>query len=268
MKPTIYALLILSCLSIVIAYFVNGKVVSTPAPVAVLPESPWVLEGAKDKVGAEIYASCASCHMADGSGRSDGEVPRVAGQSEKVLVHKLQKLQDGSLYLPVMIPFARALTSEDLLHVSRYMAGLSTAAIITDDTIDDTNDDASDVATKPVSAGNNAAQLKYEKYCSGCHGSVGQGNDALLAPKLCGQHSRYLTRRMKEVKENLRGDADLAMASIVNAVEQDDQNEIALWLESVRCSAGKVSTGQVSAGQDSAGQAVTKQVGAGGEHDS
>ena len=226
MKTLIYILLFVSCLSIAIAYFVNGKVVSTSAPVAVLPVSPWVLDKTRDMAGAKIYAPCASCHMADGSGRSDGEVPRLAGQSEKVLVHKLQKLRDGSSYLPVMTPFARALTSEELLQVSRYMAGLSNADIITESGL----------------SSSNATHLKYEKYCSGCHGSVGQGNDTLLSPRLCGQHSLYLVRRMKEIKQNLRGDADLAMVSVLNTVEQEDQIEIAQWLEAVQCTAGQVNS--------------------------
>tara|TARA_R110001592_G_scaffold57536_3_gene174646 strand:- start:2420 stop:3118 length:699 start_codon:yes stop_codon:yes gene_type:complete len=229
MKVAIYILLLVSALIISAAYFVNGKVVSTSAPLAVIPESPWVIEGESGTLGAELYASCASCHMADGSGRSDGDVPRLAGQSQKVLVHKLQKLRDGSSYLPVMLPFARALSADEVLEVSRYIAGLSTITAAT--------------LVQTVPAADSLAATKYQEYCSACHGAQGQGNDALLAPKLCGQHSAYLLRRMSETRQNLRGDADSGMAAILNIIEKDDQIEIAQWLEAIQCTATGLSAG-------------------------
>ena len=241
MKLVAYILLLVCCLTIAVGYFVNGQSVSTLPPFAALPDSPWVLDELKDEVGAEIYASCASCHLADGSGRSDGEVPRVAGQSEKVLLHKLQKLRDGSSYLPVMIPFARALTSEELEQVVRYMASLPSV----------------DTISKPGSKweirGSNAAQLKYQRSCSACHGVAGEGNDTLLSPKLCGQHARYLVRRMTEIQQNLRGDADLAMVSIVKTVSQDDQNDIAQWLARVQCSADRLTASNFISAQETVG---------------
>lgn len=229
MKVAIYTLLLISSLIISVVYFINGKVVNTSSPVAVIPESPWVIEGESDTLGAELYASCASCHMADGSGRSDGEVPRVAGQSEKVLVHKLRKLRDGSSYLPVMLPFARALSADEVLEVSRYMADLSTIT--------------AGILAQTVRAADRPAATKYQEYCSACHGAKGQGNDILLAPKLCGQHSAYLVRRMSETKQNLRGDADSGMAAILNVIEKSDQIEISQWLEAVQCTATHLSAG-------------------------
>lgn len=229
MKAAIYIVLLISSLIISVGYFVNGKVVSTSAPVAVIPESPWVIEGESDTLGAELYASCASCHMADGSGRSDGDVPRVAGQSQKVLVHKLQKLRDGSSYLPVMLPFARALSADEVLDVSRYMADLSPIA--------------AGIPAQTVLAADIPAATKYQKYCSACHGARGQGNEALLAPKLCGQHSAYLVRRMSEARQNLRGDADSGMAAILNIIAKEEQIEIAQWLEALQCTATRLSAG-------------------------
>jgi len=207
--------------------------ISAPAPVADVPKSPWIVKTGsntaptKDISAAELYASCASCHMADGSGRSDGLVPKLAGQREKILVHKLQKLRDGSMNLPVMIPFARALKANELTQVARYISALP-------EMMPDT--------TPKISPSSNTAPKRrhsfkqdYAEYCAGCHGAEGQGNDALLAPKICGQHAPYLSRRMSEIEHNIRGDADKGMVAILNTVNQRVRIGIAEWLATGPC---------------------------------
>lgn len=203
--------------------------INAPASVAEVPESPWIIKSASDTepkegvAAAELYASCASCHMADGSGRSDGLVPKLAGQREKILVHKLQKLRNGSMVLPVMVPFARALTETEMTQVARFIASIP-------ETLPEM------LPVKKVAAeGNIASKQEYVTYCAGCHGAEGQGNDALLAPKLCGQHAQYLTRRMSEIEQDLRGDADRAMVAILNGVNQQKREGIAQWLATGQC---------------------------------
>lgn len=185
--------------------------IEAPAPVAKLPDSPWVLDEVTDVAGAELYAACASCHMADATGRSDGLVPRLAGQLESVLIHKLQKLRDATVTLPVMIPFARALTPVEITQVAHYIATLP---------------------GPKIGAGSNK---NYARYCASCHGEAGQGNDVLLAPKLCGQHEQYLSRRMIEITQNLRGDADMGMVAMLNTMEQSIRDDIAQWLAVGQC---------------------------------
>lgn len=182
-----------------------------PEPVAALPDSPWVLKGMTDVVGAELYAGCASCHMADGSGRNDGLVPRLAGQLEEVVIHKLQKLRDGTVTLPVMVPFARALRPAEITQVARY------------------------IATLPGPVGGVSSNKNYAMHCAGCHGEAGEGSEVLLAPRLCGQHKQYLSRRMLEMTQNLRGDADMGMVAVLNTMAQDMRDDIAQWLAKGQC---------------------------------
>ena len=183
--------------------------VDAPASVAELPDSPWVLNETTD--AAELYAACASCHMADASGRSDGQVPRLAGQLEKVLIHKLQKLRDGKVTLPVMVPFATALTPLEMTQVAHYISIL------------------------PSPKDGAGLNKHYSTHCASCHGQAGEGTKALLAPKLCGQYEQYLSRRMLEIGQNLRGDADLGMVITVNTMDQDVLDEIAQWLAAGQC---------------------------------
>jgi len=165
--------------------------------------------------------------MADGSGRRDGLVPKLAGQREKILVHKLQKLRDGNTNLPIMVPFARALKVSEISQVAHYIATLPETSS------NEMPVKLSDSNTIPKSM--SSSRQDYVANCAGCHGTEGQGNDALLAPKLCGQHAQYLSRRMSEIAHNLRGDADTGMIAILNTVNQKKREEIARWLATGRC---------------------------------
>ncbi len=183
-------------------------------PVVEVPADPWVVAKATDADGASLFASCASCHMADGSGRPDGSIPRLAGQREEILVHKLEKLRRGETFLPVMIPFARSLTDDEVRMVARYANQLGSE-------------------TTEVAAGEAAAT--FRSLCAACHGFAAEGNDGLHAPRLCGQHAAYLLRRMAEGAANARGDADPAMAAIVASLTREQRQAIAAWLAGGAC---------------------------------
>lgn len=159
------------------------------------------------------WAPCASCHLADASGRPDGAIPHLAGQSETVLRHKLQRLRDGHTHLPVMLPFARAMTPTDLDELPRWLASLP----------------------PPVPTGVPQAAEAYT-HCAACHGPSGEGSDALLAPRLCAQHAGYLLRRTQEVAEDVRGDASPGMQVAVASLSQADLVAIADHLASTPCS--------------------------------
>jgi cytochrome c553 len=195
---------------------VCDRPVDAGPPVAVLPVDPWVAETKDgDSAGAEVYAACASCHMADGVGRSDGTIPRLAGQNALVLAHKLQQIRAGYVWLPVMAPFASALAPEEITVMADYIAALPLPP------------------AKPSS--NVTAATAYATFCSACHGRSGEGNAALMAPRLCGQHAPYVFRRLGEISGNARGDADPAMAAIVSALPPTQTAEVARWLASGDC---------------------------------
>ena len=95
-----------------------------------------------------LFVSIGCSERVDASGRSDGLVPRLAGQLENVLIHKLQKLRDGMITLPVMVPFASALTSVEITQIAHY------------------------IATLPSPKGGVASNKNYAAYCAGCHGQM------------------------------------------------------------------------------------------------
>lgn len=209
---TLFASIVIGAL-----YIVSAEKIDATAPVAEVLDSPWVAAGDSHSGGTsfinatELYAGCASCHMADGSGRSDGLVPRLAGQNEAVLVHKLQKLRDGQVALPVMMPFARALSADEIIKVAGYISALA----------------------KPQ--GGVSLNQDYIQYCGACHGLNGEGSTTLLAPALCAQHGQYLSRRLDEIKHNLRGDADLSMMLVLETIDQQTLDNITQWLAVGQC---------------------------------
>ena len=175
-------------------------------------QAPWTTTSDAHPEGAEAYSSCASCHLADGSGRPDGAIPRLAGQSAAVLAEKLRRIRDGRTRLPVMTPFARALSEREVDAVAAHLASLPTAA---------------STAPAPVAEG----RTLYVSACATCHGARGEGSDALLAPALCGQHGGYVLRRVVEILANTRGDADPAMVAVVAPLSQAQLGAVAAYLE-------------------------------------
>lgn len=206
---------------------VCGERVSTAPSVVSVPDSPWVIDGSVSQhantQGLITYAACASCHMADALGRNDGKIPILAGQSEAILRHKLEKLRLNHSNLPVMLPFAKALTKAELSAVARYISSLPSS-------LTTVMPAESSVAHRSATTNNT-----YASYCASCHGRFGEGNDALLAPRLCGQYKPYLMRRLAEIDSNVRGDADAAMRVVTQNIGSDQRAEIALWLASGDC---------------------------------
>ena len=178
-----------------------------PEPLTHPAQTPWSVDGAD---GPEV-ASCASCHHADAGGRPDGSIPRLAGQRASVLTAKLDRIADGAVHLPVMLPFARALDADARHRVATTLAELPRPQVI---------------GTGDGGALDRGATA-YAGLCAGCHGAAGEGRDAPPTPALCGQHHAYIVRRALDAAAGTRTDVDPAMAALVRALSPDDLDAIA-----------------------------------------
>ena len=79
--------------------------------------------------------------------------------------------------------------------------------------------------TIPVMAGDSpvAGKSLYEASCASCHGTRGEGNEALQSPALAGQQVAYLVRQLEHFANGVRGADErdtaggqmVAMASLV-----------------------------------------------------
>lgn len=165
------------------------------------------------------YSYCASCHLHDGSGRPDGSIPRLDGQRRAILQHKLTRIRMDATNLPVMEPFAKALTPAEVAEVAAYLAGLP---------------DPNPGVPTPITDELQNGRSLYAEHCAACHGSAGEGHDGLLAPRLCRQHGPYLARRLREARMGKRGAGDAVMRGVLESVPRDALDPIVQWLAAGR----------------------------------
>ncbi|MCP5067084.1 MAG: hypothetical protein GY946_11010 [bacterium] len=181
--------------------------------------APAVPSDATRAMGRQVFASCASCHLADAGGRTDGSIPRLAGQDAAILERRLRGLFDGSVYLPVMTPFARALSDVEIEQVSAYLSALPRPGA---------------VGIGPGTQVEHGAVL-YGALCLNCHGAGAMGQPAVNAPRLCGQHEAYLLRRMAEMAGPNPRASDPAMTAIAAGLSLDAQRAVSDHLSRLRC---------------------------------
>ncbi len=189
-----------------------------PWSLATIPNDPALAAGQR------VFEFCASCHLADGSGRADGTIPRLAGQRASILEGRLRGLRDGSIDLPVMTPFARALSDTEIRQVSAYLASLPTP-----------ESPKLDASGKSASAERERGALLYGAFCLGCHAADALGQPALNAPRLCGQHEAYLLRRLDETTSPNPRSLDPAMKAIVAILPPEDLRAISAHLSRREC---------------------------------
>ena len=163
------------------------------------------------RAGKAAYEPCASCHHADGGGRPDGSIPRLAGQLPEILERQLGDLRAIDGMLPTMTPFARALSPAEVRDVARYLGSLP---------------DPAEIGHGDGTALERGREV-YDETCAACHGTGAGGQDLLNAPALRGQHAGYLVRRLDELAAGARPEDDPAMAALAAELDPADRLAVA-----------------------------------------
>lgn len=211
----------LAVLSASTAGFAGDKPMLPPSgdPWATRPIAEDAVNRDELRVGARVYAFCASCHLADGGGRPDGAIPRLAGQPAGIVIAKLFRIRSGEVFLPVMAPFANSLSPQEVTAVASYISTLPAPAFVG-------HGDGKALA---------AGQKQYSASCAACHGAHAEGNASLQAPRLCGQHAGYVLRRVDEVVRRKRADGNAGMAAISAGVAPAELAATADYLSRGTC---------------------------------
>lgn len=184
---------------------------AAPAPAAGL--DPKALEALNAthwgdaKAGATKAGACAACHGLDGNGTNAALYPRVAGLGERYIARQLALFKSGHRTTGnagLMIPFATALSAQDMRDVGAYFATQKSGAGVADET------EVSD----PKSAYNGMKFYEIGKQlylrgdakrgivsCMSCHGPDGKGNPGPAYPHISGQQDWYVSRRLTEYRD-------------------------------------------------------------------
>jgi cytochrome c oxidase subunit 2 len=149
-------------------------------------------DAAKGKVA---YAVCEACHGKSGEGNKELGAPRIQGLSDWYVARQINNFKSGlrgsnpkDTFGAQMKPMAQTLTDDEAIaNVYAYVATLSAPA-----------------PAATVKGEVEAGKAAYAA-CAACHGANGEGNQALNAPKLAGQHDWYLVRQLQNFKSGLRG---------------------------------------------------------------
>ena len=150
------------------------------------------------KRGENLYFQCMSCHGDMAQGNKLLNAPALNVQEDWYMVRQLKKFKDGVRGMnpkdvagmqmrPVTLTLKDEKTMQD---IAGYIKTFNTEEIkLPPQTLD----------------GDVAKGRSLYGACIACHGDQGQGNKALHAPALAGQHDWYLLMQLKNFKAGIRG---------------------------------------------------------------
>ena len=154
--------------------------------------------------GRQLYQGCIACHGEQGQGNIQLHAPALAGLGESYLQRQLEYFkrqvrggENADQYAKQMAGMSVLLPdSEAIKHVSAYLNQLPS------------NTQSSHSKTTSENRSTNLDWSKGKSLyqnCGYCHGENAQGNYAMYAPRLQGQHSDYLKRQILAYQSGQRG---------------------------------------------------------------
>jgi len=215
----------------------NAPVTAAPLDATALSELAKAKWG-DPKTGATKAGACAACHGLDGN-PTDPQYPRLAGQSERYVSHQLALFKSGERntgMAAVMLPYASALSAQDMRDVGAYFSTQKAGAGIADDTViaDGPNKDKKfyQVGQALFQAGDKTRGIPA---CMACHGPAGAGNPGPAYPHVGGQQSAYVVRRLQEYRAGTTTQKDPhlfgIMATVAKSLTDEEINALGSYLQ-------------------------------------
>ena len=181
--------------------------------------------------GKPLYAVCSACHGLQGEGNPALHAPKLSGQGDWYLKRQLKYYKQGirgthekDVFGKTMAPMAATLADDAAIRdVVAYIKTLP-------------DQSAPAAAQKSTRDG----QHRYETNCGVCHGTKGQGIQAMNAPRLAGMNDWYLVTQLKNFKQRIRGahpgDQYGEQMALMAATLADDQvtNELVAYIKTLR----------------------------------
>lgn len=170
----------------------------------------------------QLTARCAFCHGPTGVAQSP-IWPSLAGLDASYLEARMASFMAGTDKHPSALQMRyvlRGKTPAELRALAAFYArqlpppprGTGTAA-----------------AAQLYAGGDGKAILA----CASCHGVSGEGDKALLAPRLAGQSAHYIISQLNAYANGQRPDRDSSMAAQARALSAQQRQALASYLQSI-----------------------------------
>lgn len=169
---------------------------------------------------------CANCHQADGGGSEEVGAPRLAAMGSGYLANQIHNFRDGHRKHPIMAPWAKLLSEEEITAVSAYFAALPPAS--------------NAVVPKHLDPKAGEWLALYGNWpgrrlpaCQQCHGPLGIGVGEHF-PALAGQPYNYLVGQLAAWGTGERsGDHDGMMAAVAHKLTLEEAQQVAAFYASL-----------------------------------
>jgi len=170
--------------------------------------------------GAQYFVTCSGCHGANGEGKGNGQVPRIAGQHFRVIARQLVAFRHGERWDMFMENFAdkhRLPDAQAIADVAGYISALQ---------------DSSVAGTGNGELVTHGASV-YFRLCESCHGASGQGDPNYTVPRIGGQHYEYLRRQIYDAVDGRRPGFPSSHVRLLARLEHDDIIGVADYLSRI-----------------------------------
>lgn len=171
--------------------------------------------------GGQLFQVCTSCHGQGGGGAADGSVPAIAGQHAKVIARQLIDYRNADRWDPRMEEVASRHNMRQLRDIADVAAWASRLPV----------EPAPGVGDGSTAS---AGRVQFQARCAGCHGRDGEGNGALLVPRLAGQHYGYLLRQLQDTLEGRRPNMPPPHAELLVDLDAQGLTGLADYLSRLR----------------------------------
>ena len=189
------------------------------------------------------FLTCVECHGVLGRSKksaiSDKQVPKLAGQDMGYLYDQLINFKQGHRYTTEMAGILESYSNQELQLIAHYFAEQEITTSQQDVTIDSlshTQKEDDHWASLGESLYLKGDKEREIQACQNCHGIYGEGRIIGLdkAPKLTGQHARYVRMTLENFAKGKRttdGLFDNPMQTISRKLTPKDRRNLAAYIQ-------------------------------------
>ncbi len=171
---------------------------------------------------ARSIPACVSCHGSAGNS-TISQNPKLAGQHEAYLVKQLNNFKGTDRSNPIMTPYAKAMTDEDMKNVAVYVGSQAPKQGAAK------NKELVEMGKKIYRAG---IAEKNVPACAGCHSPNGAGIPAQF-PRLAGQHQDYTVAQLTNFHSGARK-GSLQMVAIAKRMSKEEIEAVADYVAGLK----------------------------------